>query len=144
MTPATTITSAPLHYRIFDTPGVNAGSVHVQVFEVVKETERGYWLKYKGSYVPEYLSSTEKRARWYIRFVLKDGRKRYCYPSLAEALNSYRIRKSWQVKYLSQTIERANAALERFDKYKDKTVEELQNGVLLSDDEGGFLFGGAS
>lgn len=65
----------------------------VREFSVIRETEKSVLLDV-GKY---------KKPKW----VLKDARKRFAYPTKALALNSYRVRKRWQVTWLESQLENA-------------------------------------
>lgn len=46
------------------------------------------------------------------KFVLKDARKRYAYPDLKDALNSFKIRCNWRLRYAKRDLDYAERALE--------------------------------
>jgi len=79
-------------YRYIDTP-TEDGHVFVQlaVFPVTKKTAKGAWIE-----------SPLGR-----RFVLDAGRRKYAYPTRELALDSYRLRKEWQIHHCKQGILRA-------------------------------------
>lgn len=62
---------------------------------VVRHTEKGVWLDDYGL----------------LRFVLKGDGKRFAYPTLEAALDSFKRRKERQVMLLKATLGRAEAAL---------------------------------
>lgn len=53
------------------------------------------------------------------KFVLKDARKRYAYPELKDALNSFKIRCNWRKRHAERDLDRANRAL--------NLVKEIEN-----------------
>lgn len=65
-------------------------------FRTLKETPCGFWIY--------QISDWRNNKRW----VSKTSRKRYAYPTVEEALDSYLIRKRKQIGYAEDTIERAN------------------------------------
>lgn len=67
----------------------------LHIFEIARITPAGYWF-YDGAY--------EYRQRW----VSKDGRKRFAYPSKEEALKSFIIRKQFHLEHLLRKFRRAN------------------------------------
>ena len=67
--------------------------IYYRTFLVEKETPKGYWISdYAGR-----------------RFVLKESRKRYAYPTLKEALESFMIRKLRQFQILAKQYDKAKA-----------------------------------
>lgn len=88
------------YYRYYDV-GWDEYSfqIHLERFRVVKKTPRGAWIEETHGYPVKK------------RFVLDGARRRYAYPTKALALNSYRIRKRWQIGYCKNKIDRANAIL---------------------------------
>lgn len=78
-------------------------------FVAVAETPRGYWVvkAWDANYYAHSDKSRQKRMR---RFVLKDSRKRYCYPTRAQAMESYLQRKRRHIQNLEFTLEVARLA----------------------------------
>lgn len=91
-------------YRYYDTMDGCGYHVNIQKYAVIKETPCGYWyVDYSTLSFPQEL--IEKEKRW----VSKDTRRRHCYPSLKEAWNSYKIRKSKQLVHIKHTLDRIQA-----------------------------------
>lgn len=117
--------AGPDHYRFAefaDAVGVHIG---VQVFKVIKETPRGYWV------LPTWefdIITVCPEAVGRKRFVLKDSWRRYCYPSRAEALRSFRIRKSHHLQRLNYQLALAQVA---HDRALTITDEELETGTSI-------------
>ena len=66
-------------------------------YEVIKETEKGYWIDEYG----------------HKRFVLKGGEgKRFAYINKQEALESFYYRKKRQIRILNSQLSRAKAGRE--------------------------------
>jgi len=57
---------------------------------IIKKTPKGVWVS---------LGYDDKK------FILDDARKRWAYPSIKEALESFRIRKERQIRHCNFTIE---------------------------------------
>lgn len=79
-------------------------------FNVVRETECGYW------YVPWSIRNHESPmgVKWFKdqqRWVSKNSRKRRCYPTTEEAMESFRIRSQWRLKHLKRQMVVAEAAM---------------------------------
>jgi hypothetical protein len=78
-------------YFYFGNPLNDKGIILLE-FKAVRETKQGYWLKlhYKKE-----------------KFVLKDSKKRYAYPTKEEAFNSFVIRTIKSFDYASRDVENA-------------------------------------
>jgi hypothetical protein len=70
-------------------------SVHLRVFRVARETPKGVWLAEYG----------------FEKFVLNDARKRFAYPTIELARESFLIRKRRQLGYLSSQHDHVAAVL---------------------------------
>lgn len=87
-----------LFYR-FETNLCDHGvSIHLDEYKLVKETRLGYWI------VSTWIS-TDKH------WVSKTARKRYAYPTVEEALCSFKCRKQRQIKILANQLNNAREAL---------------------------------
>ena len=103
----------PDHYRYeanLDEAGV---TVHVQTFVVVGETPRCYYVVRKDyahwakdwKKPPEHLKQHRKR-------VLKASfGRRYCYPSKAHALDSFKQRQRWRIAHAKLSLALAELSL---------------------------------
>jgi len=54
-----------------------------------------------------------------------------CYPTIKEALNSYRIRKDWQHYRLERQMEQTTKVIEQFGVLKEADEKELLRGVNI-------------
>jgi len=89
-------------------------------FEVVRETAKGYWIfgwYYKGTHMNGAYVEKEK-------WVPKNGKNRFAFPSIEEALFNYRKRKEKQIYFLTKRIEEAKRNLKACDnpEYKVKRL----------------------
>jgi hypothetical protein len=91
------------YYRYEDSRTTNGIHVYFREFDVIKETPRGVWIDIYGA----------------KRFVLKEARKRYACPSKEEAKESFKARKTRQIKILTKQLENAKRALESVDETED-------------------------
>lgn len=66
--------------------------IHLALFYLVKETEKGYWIRH------QYDSINFKR------WVSKTAKKRFAYPTKEEALNNLIIRTKRRLDYLEHDI----------------------------------------
>lgn len=92
-----------LHYVHVDddgccSSGYTRAVVYLYRYEVLKKTEKGRWIKL-------YDFSDEKK------FVLDGHGKRFAYPTIDLAKESFVMRKNRQIKHGERYINRANAAL---------------------------------
>lgn len=88
----------------------------VDTFYVAKITAKGVWLSlYKHDTEPPY-----------FKFVLNTSRRRYAYPTLEEAIDSYEKRKNWQIKHATRSLELAQSMLTKLH-----TVSLNNRGLLV-------------
>ena len=73
-------------------------------FKTLRETKQGYWI---GE------GDAEER------FVLKDSRKRYAYPTKKEAFNSFKIRTRKSAGYAQKDLDNARRFLDLIDKFEE-------------------------
>ena len=97
-------TEWPTHYRYTTQYFHTHVRAALHTFKVIKETSCGYWV------VPEWLYANATMENKYKRWVSKDGRRRYCYPSKELAWGSYRIRCAKRVGHLRRQLADAEAA----------------------------------
>ena len=90
-------------YRYEDHEYANIGvRVEMRKFRVIKETPCGYWVKLFESF---------DDTKW----VSKTAKKRFAYPTMSQALTSFKARKRRQIEILQAQINRARSALGRVD-----------------------------
>lgn len=119
MNPTTASSGLPLHYRLADFRyGDGDLRLEVQVFHPIKETDCGYWVVTEWEAQHDW---SRPKPRW----VSKTSTRRYCYPSLEEALNSYKIRKHRQVMHLAHQLDRATDARNGVEKMGLGTLQTM-------------------
>lgn len=117
----------PDHFRYVDEIGPEGVTIICRRFVVVRESEHCFWIV-PPSYEMVAKSAIEQgRVPKYAKRVLKVSSKRFAYPEKAAALNSYKIRKRWQISRAKLATERAKAALEEM---KDRA--EIEDELLCS------------
>ena len=90
-------------YRYEDHEYANIGvRVEMRKFRVIKETPCGYWVKLFESF---------DDTKW----VSKTAKKRFAYPTMSQALTSFKARKRRQIEILQAQIDRARSALGHVD-----------------------------
>ena len=80
-------------YRYDSINGYGYMKVCLEEYEVERETPCGYWIRGERKWVP------------------KDGKKRYAYPTKEEALESFRARKRRQIGILRKQLANAEVFL---------------------------------
>lgn len=73
----------------------------LKTLQIIKETPKGYWIR--------------DHVYW-KKWVSKDGRKRYAYPTKAEALVNFKLRKEKQRKILKARLDEVEQLLRQIDK----------------------------
>lgn len=105
-----------VYYRIEDSPLADH-EPRLLTYYLVRKTARGAWVVPSYSYYRrterlEAASATVLRDEFGARFVLDGKGRRYCYPNMGDARESYRIRKQRQIQHARNAIERAQDALD--------------------------------
>lgn len=109
----------PNHYRfreVYDEPGV---SIQCIVFSALAETPAGYWVMRSdlASLAPHMNKEWIRKHR---RFVPKQSRRRHCYPTKTEALESFLSRKKHHIGHMEFSLSVARAAYEKAQAVKDQ------------------------
>jgi hypothetical protein len=71
--------------------------VELKTIPLIKETEKGYWI---GKY------------EWQKKWIPKESRKRYAYPTKEEALKNYILRTEKRIKILKSGLSTSEQALD--------------------------------
>ena len=82
-------------YRYHDYHSDRKCTVHLEAFELIKETKCGYWIK-----------AFIGKKRW----VSKTSKKRYAYPTKKEAAYNFLRRKQMQRIYAERNMDRVKKA----------------------------------
>ena len=88
-------------YRFFDAPNEDSDP-EILTFRVMRCTACGYWFA-------RYAGDTK------LKFTKCGTGKRYAYPTVELALESYRIRKQKHVWYAEQSLKKAKAMLAKIN-----------------------------
>ena len=113
--------------EILTTEGVR---VYRREFAVIKETPKGYWVETGFSFGgPGRKPDRALGDRW----VSRTGRKRFCWPTKQEALESLIQRKQRQQKILNAQLSRASTA-EAIAKKMLKQKDPQRWGSMTSTD----------
>ena len=87
-------------YRYVDVNYSTGIKVELREFKFVKETPKGYWITYTWD------APNNQHKRW----VSKDGKNRFAYPTKEDALYNYKCRKDRQITILSGRLSDARWA----------------------------------
>lgn len=117
------MSSWPDHYRYVDEIGPEGVTICCRRFVVVRESECCFWIVPPSYELVAKNAIEQGRVPKYAKRVLKVSSRRFAYPDRAEALNSYKIRKRWQISRAQLATERARTAL-----------EELENRSAIEDE----------
>lgn len=101
----------PTHYRVVDVLYEDGVTVRIEQWEAVRETTEGYWVK--SQYAPTWLDFDDLKRGKYLKWVSKSSVKRHCYPTVAEAMRSFKRRKEMQVQRLQ--LEQAELIVSKFE-----------------------------
>lgn len=96
--------------------------VYPEVYHLLKETKCGYWICVYppiGGRVEEDMKNKYVWKKW----VSKDSRRRYAYPTKKEALESFLIRKHMQIGHAERDLEFARSAIRKAEQIE----KELEN-----------------
>ena len=103
--------------------------VNLRSFRVIKETPCGAWVReYWGDWVREYLGDwidTASDKKW---FIPEGPGRRFCYPDLSQARQSYLLRKYRHLEHLKRSMARAKAGQAEASKpdFVRKLAESLE------------------
>jgi len=104
---------------------IGENNINFLEYDILKETPMGYWInKWSGSYWREI---TKEDMKW----VSKDGKKRFAYPTKEEAIQSFIFRKKRQIKILSYQLSKAKNHLHIAEK-EIKNVESIDRNPILA------------
>lgn len=82
-------------YRYSSIRDENGPKLLLEIFELIKETPCGYWIKDRPS-----VFVFDERKRW----VSKTAKKRYAYPTKMEAMISFKMRRLRQIAILKSRL----------------------------------------
>ena len=132
--PVTKLTKGMTLYRLEDgqSPEDNpyGNPVNLRRFQVIKETPCGAWVReFWGT--PPGLSNEEDWCAGMSdkkRFILEGPGRRFCYPDLSQARQSYLCRKRKHLEYLERSMARAKAGQAEASKpdFVRKLAESLE------------------
>ena len=119
----------PTHYRLRDCLTNTGVTVSIERFRVVKLTPEGYWVV--SEYGPSWLTSQELIKRKHAKWVSKTSHKRYCYPTLEQAVTSFKRRKAAQLSKLEQQLAQARFVVEKMAELTNDEGDYKHYGMNL-------------
>ena len=103
----------PTHYRLRDCLTDIGVTVSIERFKVIKLTPQGCWVV--SQYSPQWLASQELIKRKYAKWISNTSNKRYCYPTMEQAVTSFKRRKAAQLSKLEQQLAQARFVVEKLE-----------------------------
>lgn len=98
--------------------------VWCETYEVIKETPCGYWISDYKHHDPD--KAIRNKYTW-TKWVSKDGKKRYAYPTREEALHSFIIRKHRQIGHAERHLDFAKQSLKQAEHLKKEMQSEQED-----------------
>jgi hypothetical protein len=86
------------------------GYAHItlSIYILLRETNCGYWV------IPKWAKSDSEREK-YKKWIPRDSKKRFAYPTKEEALINFKKRKAMQIFWGEYNISRAKQALSKIE-----------------------------
>lgn len=127
----------PKHYRVYDQHTYNGIEICLETWYAFKETIEGYWIiseyAYGYSYYQDYKEIKWLKETKQVRWVSKNSRRRYCYPTLDEALQSFKIRKQRQNDILKLQLEKSTMIVENLDNICEQNLDTLTRHYTIGE-----------
>lgn len=120
-------------YRIYDVMYDSGVHVRVETFRSIKETPCGHWVV--SQYGPTWLKPEELIKRKFAKWVSNTSVRRHCYPTIEQALHSFKKRKVSQQSRLHSQLEQVDLVLDQIDQWKEAKLDELSGGINLCQTE---------
>ena len=123
--PVTKLTKGMTLYRLEDgqSPEDNpyGNPVNLRSFRVIKETPCGAWV---SEFWADWIDAESDKKR----FILEGPGRRFCYPDLSQARQSYLLRKYRHLEHLKRSMARAKAGQAEASKpdFVRKLAESLE------------------
>lgn len=119
------------YYRLIDEIIEEGVRVRVQVWNVYRTTPCGVWVI--RPYAPHWWDFKTLRRNGYLKWIGNTSGRKYCYPELSDAINSYKRRKDVQHSKLTIQMEQCGKVLSEFETIKTATLDELKSGLNLGE-----------
>ena len=118
-------------YRLRDFQINDVIAVEAEKFYVVKETPCGAWVasEYSPLFWGHY-TLRELKAGRHLHWVNKNTTRRRCYPTLQEAIESFKARKLRQHRIIKNQLEQVEKVIDSFHKLDGATEDAMASGVV--------------
>ena len=116
------------YYRLRDYYTEYGTTIELEKFYVVKETPRGVWVK--SHFAPECYSYEDLKKYRYIRWIHNDSAKKHCYPTLKEAIGSFKKRKIRQAAILNSQLRQVQAVLDGAKIWENAELSDFKVNLL--------------
>lgn len=117
------IDKSKVHFRIHESGIDGVYLVRIERFYTVRSTPKGNWVTSEYSF--HWMKEEQLKERGYLKWISNTSRKRLCYPTIEEAINSFIIRKSRQLAILKSHIKQVEAVL---NNRKEITIDKFSRG----------------
>ena len=98
------------YYRLRDYYTEYGTTIELEKFYVVKETPCGVWVK--SQFAPEWYSYEDLKKHRYLKWIHNGATRKHCYPTLKEAIHSFKKRKIRQASILNSQLRQVQTVLE--------------------------------
>ena len=123
----------PTHFRLKDRHTEDGVVVYLEKYYTVKATPRGVWVR--SQYAPCWKDADFKylKAHKHLKFILNSATKKYCYPTIEEAVASFKLRKHRQLGLIKMQLEQVQTCVDNLEKLEGVTVDSFKDydGVVL-------------
>ena len=94
--------------------------VVLEEYELLKETPKGYWIGFQSLFTSQRSEEwrEEHLKNCWKKWVSKNGRKRFAYPTKEEAMNNYVLRTKKRISILKSQLRHAEFGLMNAEKVK--------------------------
>ena len=116
------------YYRLRDYYTEYGTTIELEKFYVVKETPCGVWVK--SQFAPEWYSYEDLKKYRYIRWIHNDSAKKHCYPTLKEAIGSFKKRKIRQAAILNSQLRQVQAVLDGAKIWENAELSDFKVNLL--------------
>lgn len=120
--------SNAIWYRLRDYYTEYGTTIELEKFYVVKETPCGVWVK--SQYAPQWFSYEELKKHRYLKWVHNTTTKKHCYPTLKEAIHSFKKRKIRQASILNSQLRQVQTVLDGAKIWENAELSDFKANVL--------------
>lgn len=116
------------YYRLRDYYAEYGTTIELEKFYVVKETPCRVWVK--SQYSPEWYSYEDLKKHHYLKWVHNTATKKHCYPTLKEAIGSFKKRKIRQASILNSQLRQVQTVLDGAKIWENAELSDFKANVL--------------